>query len=235
MVGRPHFCNETAYDLFAGAIPKLDTTDGFLRAAIAVSMHALEDVNPDEIDNYLLDLAARVRGRASSNLVPAVLAHLHEVLFVEEGFAGDNDTFYHPLSSYIPAVCASRRGNPVTMAAIYKVVAVRAGLFVQGLNSPGHFLVRVRGEQSWLIVDPYDRGRVLSLSEAMSLLEIATNSPDPSEDDLFRPATHPVWLSRIIANLESILGSCERSDDLRAMQELHALLRHRVREVPFLI
>lgn len=231
----PIFCNPRAYHLFSQEVPKLDTTDGFLRASIAVSMHALDDVNPEAVDDYLLGLATRVRARATSDLVPAVLAHLHEVLFDEEGFSGNNDTFYLPLSSYIPAVCASRQGNPVTLAAIYKVVAVRSGLFVQGLNSPGHFLVRVRGEHGWLIVDPFQHGRVLSLSEAISMLEIVTEICEPSIDELFRPATHALWLSRIIANLESILSTAERHDDLAAMQELHALLRHRVREVPFQI
>lgn len=231
----PVYCNPKAYELFAQEVPKLDTTDGFLRAAIAVSMHALDDVNPDAIDDYLLALATRVKAGATSDLVPAVLAHLHRVLFDEEKFRGDNSTFYHPLSSYVPAVCASRRGNPVTLAAIYKVVAVRSGLFVQGLNSPGHFLVRVRGEHGWLIVDPFGKGRVLSVDEAISKLEIVTEHCDRPTDDLFRPATHALWLSRIIANLESILSTAEHNEDLAAMRELHELLRHRVREVPFQI
>lgn len=231
----PVYCNPTAYKLFAQEIPRLDTTDGFLRASIAIAMHALDDVNPDEIDEYLSELAERVRDRAQSNVATAVLAHLHEVLFEEEKFSGDNSTFYHPLSSYVPAVCASRRGNPVTLAAIYKVVAVRSGLFVQGLNSPGHFLVRVRGEHGWLIVDPFARGRVLSQQEALALLEIVTETNGTSVDDLFRPATHAVWLSRILANLESILSTAQRHDDLKAMRELHALLRRDVEEGPYLI
>jgi regulator of sirC expression with transglutaminase-like and TPR domain len=229
----PVYCNPDAYNLFAEEVPKLDTTDGFLRASIAVAMHALDDVIPEDVDDYLLALATRVRARARSDQVTALVAHLHEVLFVEEGFAGDNSTFYLPLSSYVPAVCVSRRGNPVTLAAIYKVVAVRTGLFVQGLNSPGRFLVRVRGGQSWLTVDPFDRGRVLSQLEAVSLVEGVTNRMDTSRKDVFRPATHALWLSRIIANLESILSSAKRYDDLAAMQELHALLRNRARELPF--
>lgn len=40
------FCREEAHRLFVEQLPVLETTTGLLRAAIAVSLHALDDVDP---------------------------------------------------------------------------------------------------------------------------------------------------------------------------------------------
>lgn len=234
----PYYSNPDAYNLLAREIPHLDTTDGFLRASVAVSMHALDDLDlkrVEEINGYLHELAERVLCRVPSRSIPALLAHLHEVLFEELGFAGDNETMYHPLSSYLPAVCALRRGNPVTLAAVYKIVAVRTGLFVQGVNAPGRFLVRVRGENSWLIVDPFARGRVLSEEEVVALIKFCTEEHSITPDKVFRPATNAQWLSRIISGIEGVLECTDHEEDLWAMNELHALLRDTAEAHPYII
>lgn len=233
-----NFSNPDAYNLLAQEIPHLDTIDGFLRASVAVSMHALDDVNLkriEEINHYLHALADRVRSRVPSSSVPALLAHLHEVLFEEEGFAGDNETIYHPLSSFLPAVCALHRGNPVTLAAVYKIVAVRTGLFVHGVNAPGRFLVRVRGETSWLIVDPFARGRVLSENEVVALVKVCTREYSITPNEVLRPATNAQWLSRIISGIEGVLECTDHVEDLLAMNELHALLRDTAEDHPYML
>lgn len=234
----PQFSNPAAYDLLERQIPHLDTTDGVFQASVAVSMHALDDVNSkriEEIDRYLHGLAKRVQSRVPSGNIRALLAHLHEVLFEEEGFAGDSATMYHPMSSFVPAVCELRRGNPVTLALVYKIVAVRTGLFVQGVNAPGRFLVRVRGDSSWLIVDPFDRGRVLSEEEVVALIRTCTEEYSLRPDEVFRPATNAQWLSRIISGIEGVLECTEHQEDLLAMNELHTLLRNSAKDVPYIL
>ena len=220
----PQTCHHAAYELFADQIPVLETTDGLLRAAVAISKHAFEDVDPDNIDDRLSALAETVRLRLHGKSVPAALAHLHHVLFDEEGFSGNDDDYYHPLNSHLPAVLESRRGIPVTLAIIYKVVAERVGLPVEGINAPGHFLVRVLVERRGMLVDPYFRGTVLTEREAFHRMEQATRRQVPRSPYFLRPATHEEWISRILANLQHIYASLRRFDDLAAMNELQELL-----------
>lgn len=224
MNDRPVACRPEAFQLFADQLPVVHTTDGLLRAAIAVSMHALDDVNPDAVDDWLLALAARVRSRVRGNQVQALLAHLHQVLFVEEGFIGNRAAYYSPLNSYLPVVIQSKRGIPVTLALIYKVVAERAGARVQGVNAPGHFLVRVRGERDWMLIDPFCGGTVLTREEAFQRIERVTGRAIPHTRHYLRPATHAEWLCRILTNLQHILAAHQRQSDLAAMNELQALL-----------
>ena len=223
----PISCHVGAYELFAEQMPVLSTTDGLLRAAVAVSMHAFDDVDPDDIDQRLSGLASRVRSRLRGGSVQAALAHLHQVLFEEEGFSGNMHDYYHPLNSHLPAVLESRRGIPITLTLVYKVVAERVGLCVDGINAPGHFLARVRVDRAGMIVDPFFRGTVLTDEEAFRRMEKATRRQVPRSAAFLRAATHYEWISRILANLRHIFAAHRRTEDLAAMDELHALLRER--------
>jgi regulator of sirC expression with transglutaminase-like and TPR domain len=220
-------CRQEAFDLFAQSLPQLSTTAGLLQAATAVSLHALEDADPRQVDGYLQGLANRVLARVRHGHPAALIAHLHEVLFEEEGFHGERARYYSPLNSYLPTVVERRCGIPVTLSLLYKVVGERVGLKIDGLNTPAHFLVRVHDGDGWLIVDPYHRGAVLSPTEAVVLIEsVLGKSFDPSAPFVIEAASHARWIGRVLTNLQVIFAEqgCER--DLIAMHELQALLKH---------
>ena len=156
---------------FLRAIARLADTDSLVRAAVAVSLHALDDVNPERFEQRLRVLGLRVRERSPSRSDTAILANLHAVLFEEEGFAGNLERYYNALNSYLPAVLNTRRGLPIVLALIYKAVGEHAGLTIEGINAPCHFLVRVRCDNRWMIVDPFFGGQVLTRDEAFDRLD----------------------------------------------------------------
>jgi regulator of sirC expression with transglutaminase-like and TPR domain len=221
-------CRAEAYEFFDQQLPLLHTREGLLRAAIAISMHALDDVDPLLTEERLAELILRVRQRAPSGREAALLANLHDVLFDEEGFRGNLERYYNALNSYVPAVLNTREGIPVTLSLIYKFVGEGAGLVVQGINAPGHFLVRVRCDQRWMIVDPFFGGQVLTRDEAFDRIDRVLGKPVTRRDELLNAPTHEQWLVRILANLQHLFTAEERRDDLAAMTELAAVLtKHR--------
>ena len=64
-------------------------------------------------------------------------------LFGELGFRGNRDRYADVRNSCLNQVLDRRTGIPITLAVVYMEVARRAGLRVEGVNFPGHFLVRV--------------------------------------------------------------------------------------------
>jgi regulator of sirC expression with transglutaminase-like and TPR domain len=221
----PEFCRPEAYRHFVAQLPILETTPGLLHAAIAIAMHAFEDADPAKIESQLQALAETVKSRAPDGDVDALVGHLHEVLFAEEGFAGDTDKFYIATNSYLPTVLKSKRGLPITLALIYKVVGEFAGLTVQGVNSPGRFFARVRCKQGWMLVDPYFCGQPLSDAEAHERMMNSLQRRFPFEDSYLQAATHAQWISRMLANLRSLFASEGRMHELKAMRELRVALR----------
>jgi regulator of sirC expression with transglutaminase-like and TPR domain len=224
MQHEPQLCRPQAFYFFAEQMRALDTNQGLLNAAIAIAMHGLRDVDPVSVRSQLQQLAQRVRRRVRGRQPQALLAHLHDVLFEEEHFAGNGQDYYDAYNSYLPTVLETRRGIPITLCLVYKIVADGIGLSVAGINAPGHFLARVHLPDGWMIIDPYSAGGVLTEDEAFHRIEAITGRVVPHLPEYLAPATHSQWISRMLLNLQHVFARTDRHGDSIAMSELQSLL-----------
>ncbi|MDJ0521316.1 MAG: transglutaminase-like domain-containing protein [Planctomycetota bacterium] len=220
----PRYCRRAAYERFAEHAEALDTTAALVGAATALSMHALDDVHAGVVEERIEALAASVRQRVHGGSRSALMAHLHAVLFDEEGFAGNRVDYYDPENSYLPRVLSTRRGIPISLALVYKAVAEELELKVHGIGAPGHFLVRVEDTDGSLLVDPFHGGRVLTREEAFRLMEGTLGAAVPRSANLLQPVSHAEWIARMLRNLEAIHTKRAQPRDAAAMQELRMLV-----------
>ena len=79
---------------------------------------------------------------------------LNDYLFNELRFVGNEVQYEDPRNSFLNEVLDRRTGIPITLALLYMEVARRAGLHVEGVNFPGHFLLRCPARRGL----PYSRG-----------------------------------------------------------------------------
>lgn len=232
---RPQYCRREAFDYFAEQLPVLHRTDGLCRAAIALSMHELEDLHPQNVEQQLWTIAGRVADRVQSDNPEALLAHLHEELFEQMQLRGDQETYFTPQNSYLSCVLERGLGIPISLWLVYKAVAERVGLRVVGINAPGHFMVGVAmpkpdnepapGATTLMLVDPFFGGRVLTPREAAARVAQIVAHPVPDDPASVLPtASHDRWLSRMLLNLEQIHEQQGDTHALRAMLELRTLL-----------
>ena len=63
-------------------------------------------------------------------------------LFDEMRFVGNRERYEDPRNSCLNEVLDRRTGIPITLSVVYMEVGRRAGLRIDGINFPGHFLVR---------------------------------------------------------------------------------------------
>ena len=85
---------------------------------------------------------------------------LAELLFEELGFEGERDDYYNPNNSYLDKVMLRRKGIPISLSVLTMAVGERAGMEVEGVGFPGHFLVRVGGSDG-VYQDPFNGGELL--------------------------------------------------------------------------
>jgi regulator of sirC expression with transglutaminase-like and TPR domain len=141
-------------------------------------------------------------------LAPRIDA-LNRYLFGELGFTGNREQFDDPRNSCLNEVIDRRKGIPITMALVYIEVARRAGIRSEGVNFPGHFLVRCLQDLhtddpgEGLIVDPFHGGAILNEAECRKLLEPHMDEAafDPS---LLARATRRQILVRMLLNLKNL-------------------------------
>jgi regulator of sirC expression with transglutaminase-like and TPR domain len=134
---------------------------------------------------------------------------VNRYLFGELGFTGNREQFDDPRNSCLNDVMDRKKGIPITMALVYIEVARRAGIRSEGVNFPGHFLVRCLEDlhtddpPDGLIVDPFHGGAILDEAEVRQLLEphMSEAAFDPS---LLARATRRQILVRMLLNLKKL-------------------------------
>jgi regulator of sirC expression with transglutaminase-like and TPR domain len=221
---KPLHCRPECYAAFARALERLDEPRGLLHAAATIALHEHPDADLALVESRTEALAAEVRRRAEGRSAKARLGFLHEVLFEENGFRGDEQTYSNPSNSYLPAVLATKRGLPITLSLLYVEVARRVGMTAHGIDAPTHFLAEVEEPNGALIVDAFQGGSTLTKEEVFTRLERVLGGHLRRDLALLPRATPRGWLDRILRNLEGSFGRAARLDDHAAMGELRALL-----------
>jgi len=159
-----------------------------------------------------------------------LLAHLQafgQYLFDEEGFSGNLADYDNPRNSFLNDVLARRTGIPITLAVVYMHVGRRAGLWLEGINFPGHFLVRCKGllgdpaPTDDLILDPFHEGVVLTERDCRRLLEKEAGEDVRFSRALLAPAFKLDTLVRMLLNLKRAFA---RRRSFRQAREASSLL-----------
>jgi regulator of sirC expression with transglutaminase-like and TPR domain len=141
---------------------------------------------------------------------------LNAYLFDEEGFTGNRDRYDDPSNSFLNEVLERRTGIPITLALVYMEVARRAGILIDGVNFPGHFLMRFTP----LILDPFHRGARLSENDCRRLLQRHIGEEAAFDPGLLAPATKPQMLTRMLLNLKRIYVRLHSFPQARNVTEL---------------
>lgn len=122
-------------------------------------------------------------------------------LFVREGFTGNARRYDDPRNSLLHTVLARRTGIPITLAVVCLEVGRRAGVALEGVGMPGHFLVRAADTGE--LLDPFGGGARVDLDGAERLFRAATGAGLEVQfgPDLLAATPVPAILARVLQNL----------------------------------
>jgi regulator of sirC expression with transglutaminase-like and TPR domain len=141
---------------------------------------------------------------------------LNDFLFKEERFVGNDVQYEDPRNSFLNEVLDRRTGIPVTLALVYMEVARRAGVAVEGVNLPGHFLVRCPADRGGryvglataahdgdLIIDAH-HGAFLTEDACRELQRRHAGEEGDWDVHLLGHATKPQIMTRMLLNLKRV-------------------------------
>jgi regulator of sirC expression with transglutaminase-like and TPR domain len=150
------------------------------------------------------------------------LARLRTFMYEDLGFKGDVKGFFQPENSLLHSVMARRLGIPLTLAIVFMEIGWRIGVPFEGVNFPGHFLVRLTGEPGELLLDPFDHGASVHEEDCRAMLARATGGLMAFDRSMLRPAGKHDMISRLLFNLK---GACLKAgDDDGALAAVERLL-----------
>ena len=164
----------------------------------------------------------RVERTSDSSQIACIKA-VNEYLFDQMHFVGNRERYEDPRNSCLNEVLDRRTGIPITLCVVYMEVARRAGLHIDGVNFPGHFLVRCpesgrRG--SGLIIDPFHGGALLSEQDCRLLLQRQVGSEVAFSKSLLAPTTRMQIIVRMLINLKRIYVHMRSFPQARDVTEL---------------
>jgi len=168
-----------------------------------------------------LGVSARARLDPAASTREQVGA-LSRFLFEELDFKGNSDQYYDPRNSFLNEVLNRRLGIPISLSALYIEVGRQAGLQVDGVGLPGHFIVRVDGQDGAALVDPFHGGALLTAHDCQERLDRIFEGKLKLDAQMLQPCGTRQILARMLYNLKGIYVQAE--DHLRALGVVDLLL-----------
>lgn len=160
------------------------------------------EINVEAYRALLDAYAAALRERVDfTDRTSQLLTGIHEYLFAELGFLGNERNYHDPENSYLNRVLDRRTGNPINLGLFYMLVMRRLRLPVAGISLPGHFLCRYQSSADEIYIDVFNGGRLLTKADCIQYLAQGNYG---LREGFLAPASPRRILMRICANLHQV-------------------------------
>ena len=168
------------------------------------------------IDDFGGELALLLReARQAAERIAIISAYLG----IKQRFRGNAGDYYNPDNSLLPSLIESRLGIPISLTLLYMLAGARAGMKIEGVNLPGHFLAR----HDDILFDPYEHGRIVTLGDCTEILSRQNLAFSPEHIEV---ATPRAMFRRMMGNLLYIFQNEGEEIKAQHMAEwIHALER----------
>jgi regulator of sirC expression with transglutaminase-like and TPR domain len=200
---------------FEEEVRKPDGEIDLARAAALLALHAQPDMDSSEA---ILRPLARLGEAFQSHAATVLTSHpiddtqRQELLADElcsflasEGFKGCSEEDYHnAANSRIDKVLETRVGIPLTLSLVYMEVGQAAGLQLQGLNFPGHFLLGFGHGPRAGLLDAF-KNRTTNEKEVGEMMATVPGMPIQLDSSWRRMRRMPkkIFLQRMVKNLQN--------------------------------
>ncbi|MBE9585029.1 transglutaminase family protein [Mucilaginibacter sp. JRF] len=152
---------------------------------------------------------------------------INHVFYNIYGFSGNTTNHQDPQNSYINQVLETKKGNQISLAIIYSIVAQKLDIPVYGVNLPQHFILAYLDEglqsefESGILfyINAFNKGMVFGRRDVDMFLKQLKLAPDKQ---FYEPCSNTDIIKRVLRNLISAyehLGSADK------VAELNELLR----------
>ena len=153
----------------------------------------------------------------------------NHIFFQIHGFKGNKRNYHAPQNSYINEVLEGKKGNPLSLALIYQLLAEDLDIPLRGVNLPNHFVLAYMDDTGvatselgygdvLFYVNAFSNGDILGkaeIDEFLGKLEL------PTDDSFYQPCTNIDIVRRLLNNL---LNSYEKQNDPDRVEDLQRLL-----------
>ena len=142
---------------------------------------------------------------------------INNVLFNTLRFGANTKNFHSTGNSMLSTVLDTKKGNPISLCAIYMLVAKKLGLPIYGVNLPNLFVLTYKTDELTFYVNAFNKGLVFSRKDIHNYLNHLKIEP---KEEYFEPTDNLQIIMRSLRNLGNSfdkLGEAEKVDEIKEM------------------
>ncbi|HTA83500.1 MAG TPA: transglutaminase-like domain-containing protein [Bacteroidia bacterium] len=211
---------------------KQNNSDNLWMGVLLIARYQYPDLKEEKLEKQIQLIKQDVWLELNENLTALEKVRvINHILFDVHRFSGNTENYNAPENSYINKVLENKKGNPLTLAIIYLVIANQLQMPIYGVNLPQHFVMAYVDENDlsdneWedkilFYINPFSKGAVFSRREIDMFLKQLNLSP---EKMYYTPCSNSNIIERLIRNLVSAYNKLGHPDKVAELEEMLSLL-----------
>jgi regulator of sirC expression with transglutaminase-like and TPR domain len=172
-------------------------------AALYIAGEERPELDVDACTEAIDALAERVAEALPQDASPRErVAALGRHLAQAEGFQGSTETPREPRNDYLDQVLERKQGTHIALCILYKAVAARCGLVLEGIGLPGHFILHHVAQGEVLYLDPGSGGRLMTRADCEESVRNRYQGCVPFREEFLFPYDKKQMLVRLLTSLK---------------------------------
>lgn len=199
-----------------------------LQALLTINKYQYPDLDEQKIINQLENIKRDIWMQLMYDTSAVEKVKLiNHVLYNVHGFSGNTANHQDPQNSFISQVLESKKGNQITLAAIYSIIAQKLDIPIYGVNLPQHFILAYVDQENQgeaedpvlFYINAFNKGYIFGRHDVDTFLKQLKIAPDHR---FYQPCTNTDIVTRVLRNL---ISSFEKAGATEKVAELEELLR----------
>ena len=202
-----------------------------LQGILIINRYQYPDLDEQKVINQIegikRDIWIQMMNEASPKEQIRLINHIFYSIY---GFNGNTSNHQDPQNSYLSQVLETKRGNQISLAIIYSIIAQKLDIPVYGVNLPKYFILAYMDEtiqsefESGVLfyINAFNKGLIFGRRDVDMFLKQLNLKYDRQ---FYEPCSNAEIIKRVIRNLISAyeqLGSSEKINELTELLKLMA-------------
>ncbi len=201
-----------------------------LQGALIVNRYQYPDLDEQKIINYIETIKRDIWIQMIYDASPGEQVKLINHIFYNiYGFSGNTTNHQDPQNSYLSQVVETHKGNQISLAIIYSIIAQKLDIPIYGVNLPQHFILayvdeaqRVEMDNGVLFyINTFNKGFIFGRRDVDQFLKQLNLKP---ETHFYEPCSNTDIIRRVLRNLISSYERLAAPDKVAELNEMLDIL-----------
>jgi regulator of sirC expression with transglutaminase-like and TPR domain len=200
-----------------------------LQGILIVNRYQYPDLDEQKVINQIESIKRDIWVHMMNEASPVEQVKLmNHVFYSIHGFSGNTTNHRDPQNSYISQVLENKKGNQISLAIIYSIIAQKLDIPVYGVNLPQHFILAYLDESQGtefeggilFYINAFNKGFIFGRRDVDMFLKQLNLKFDKQ---FYEPCTNADIIKRVLRNLISAyehLGSSDKVDELNELLDI---------------